>query len=240
MNGPVIKICTICARGGSRELPGKNLRPLAGKPLIVWSIEQAIASRIFDLVAVSSDCPDIQRIARGAGAGLVVERPPQMATDDAPKLPSVKHAVLASESHIGEQADIIVDLQPTSPLRDIADIAAAIALLARTQSDSIVTGAKAKCSPYFSLLELAADGTVHISKQVEAPIGRRQDAPMCYDMNGSIYVWKRQPFIEDPQVFYASTRLYEMPLERSIDIDSETDFAIANYLMERKLVQTSG
>lgn len=232
----MIRICTILARGGSKGAPGKNIRPLAGKPLIAWSVEQARATGTFAAVAVSSDDPSILAAGKAAGADILVQRPPEMATDDAPKLPAIRHCALAVEEALGRRAQIVVDLQPTSPLRTSEDIGAAIALLdASSGVESVITGQQAKCSPYFSLVEQAADGTVRLSKALDPPISRRQDSPPCYDMNGSIYVWSRDCLIDRPAVLYPSTRIWVMPEERSIDIDSEIDFLIADFLMRRRL-----
>ena len=173
--------------------------------------------------------------ALAAGADLSVERPASMATDFAAKLPAIRHCALAAEERLGRLADIVVDLQPTSPLRDPVDIAAAVELQAASGADSVITGQHAKCSPYFSLVEERADGTVALAKTLDRPIVRRQDAPRCYDMNGSIYVWPRDALVDRPAVIYPSTRLLEMPEERSVDIDSELDFAVADFLMRRKL-----
>lgn len=224
-------ICTICARGGSKGLPGKNIRLLAGKPLIAWTIDQALASGLFDAVAVSSDDHAILDEAEKAGADLLVVRPAELATDEVSKLPSIQHCILNAEKHLGKNAEIVVDLQPTSPVRLPEDIKNAVALLLETGAESVITGQKAKCSPYFSLVERSTDGTVHISKNLANPVVRRQDAPPCYDMNGSIYVWRRDKFMSSPSVLYPSTRLMEMPEERSIDIDSEFDFQIAEMLL---------
>jgi CMP-N-acetylneuraminic acid synthetase len=229
------RICTILARGGSKGVPGKNIRPLAEKPLIAWSVEQAKATGLFTLVAVSSDDAAILAAGRAAGAGLLVERPAEMATDSASKLPAIRHCALMAEAALGRKADIVVDLQPTSPLRSPEDITEAVALHASSGAESIITGQHAKCSPYYSLIEEASDGTVRVSKTLDYPIVRRQDAPRCYDMNGSIYVWTRDTLVNAPSVFYPSTRLLVMPEERSIDIDTETDFLIADFLMRRRL-----
>jgi CMP-N-acetylneuraminic acid synthetase len=229
------RICTILARGGSKGVPKKNIRPLADKPLIAWSIEQAKATGHFALVAVSSDDPAILAAGQAAGADLLVERPAEMATDSASKLPAIRHCALAAEAALGHRADIIVDLQPTSPLRRSDDIDAAVALLLSTGAENVITGQPAKCSPYFSLVEESPDGTVRLSKTLGHLIVRRQDAPRCYDMNGSIYVWTRDLLIETPSVFYPSTRILVMPEERSIDIDTESDFLIADFFMRRRL-----
>jgi CMP-N-acetylneuraminic acid synthetase len=228
-------ICTILARGGSKSVPGKNVRLLCGKPLIAWSIEHAKAAAIFDLIVVSSDDAAILAAADAAGAELLVERPAELATDGASKLPAISHCVNAAERSLGSKADVIVDLQPTSPLRQPEDIVNVVALHAKTGAESVITGRKAKCSPYFSLVEMAADGTVYVSKKPATPLVRRQDAPVCFDMNGSIYVWTRDVFLNAPSVLYPTTRLYEMPEERSLDIDSELDFEIAKLLMRQRL-----
>ena len=100
---------------------------------------------------------------------------------------------------------------------------------------NVITGAPAHRSPYFNLVERAADGSVHPSKPLDRPIERRQDAPACFDMNASIYVWRRDPLVESAAVFYPDTLLYEMPVERSFDIDSELDFELVEFLMKRSL-----
>lgn len=227
------RLCTICARGGSKGIPGKNIRPLAGLPLIVHSIRQARDSGLFEAVAVSSDSEDILSVAAQAGADALIERPADLASDTAPKAPAIRHALLEAEGRLGQRFDTLVDLCPTSPLRAPADIQAAVRLLEETDAASVITGSEAHRNPYFNLVEERPDGTVGVSKPCDPPIARRQDAPTCYDMNASIYVWRRDVFVEDPKVFYASTRLFEMPPERSHDIDSLLDFEIVAFLMER-------
>lgn len=225
------RICTICARGGSKGVPRKNIRSVGGKPLIAWTVEQARASGLFDLIAISSDSAAILQAGMAAGAALGIERPAEMATDTAGKVPAIRHALLAAEGHLGRKASVLVDLSVTSPLRLPADIAGAVALQASSGATSVITGSTAKCSPYFSLVEERANGTVGVSKTPAQPILRRQDAPACFDMNGSIYVWARDAFVADPQVFYGDTRLFEMPEERSVDIDSDIDLMLVELLM---------
>lgn len=224
------RLCTICARGGSRGVPGKNIRPLAGKPLIAHSIAQAKATGLFALVAVSSDSPEILAVAAEWGADLVIERPPEMASDTAGKLPAIRHAVLEVERRRGETFDILVDLDATSPLRLPEDIAGAVRLLEETGANNVLTAAPAHRSPYFNLVELDERGIVHLSKPLPQTILRRQDAPRCFDMNASIYVWRRAPFVAEPFAFDATTRLFEMPRARSLDIDEEMDFALVEVM----------
>lgn len=228
------RLCTILARGGSKGVPGKNIRPLLGKPLIAHSIEQARATGIFDRVAVSSDDPAILEISRAAGADQLIKRPAELATDNAAKLPAIMHCVEAVENQIGETFDVIADLQPTSPLRLPADIQGAVSLLEAGGVDNVITGSSAKCSPYFNLVEERADGSVGLSKPTDTPIIRRQDAPRAFDMNGSIYVWRRETLMRGVGLFLEKTHLYEMPDERSADIDTEVDFQFVEFLAKMK------
>lgn len=232
--GDIVKrLCTICARGGSKGVPGKNIRPLAGRPLIAWTILQAKASGLFERICVSSDSEAIRRTALASGADQVVDRPAEMADDKSAKAPAIRHALLAAEAEAGHPYDILVDLDATAPLRLPEDILGAVRLLETGNATNVITGSPAHRSPYFNLVERALDGTVALSKRLERPVIRRQDAPACFDMNASIYVWRRGRFVEDPRVFYADTLLYEMPAERSHDIDQELDFLIVEMLFTK-------
>ncbi len=227
------RLATICARGGSKGLPNKNLKLLGGRPLVAWSILQAKATSLFDRIVVSSDSEAIRSAALRAGADDVVDRPIDMATDEAPKVPAILHALLDTERRTGTRYDILVDLDATAPLRIPEDIVGAVALLEKNGSSSVITGNSAYRSPYFDLVELQSDGTVRLSKIPSRPIVRRQDVPICYDMNASIYVWNRDAFVGNPSVFYDDTRLLEMPAERSREIDSVFDFSIVEFLFEK-------
>lgn len=233
------RLCTVCARGGSKGVPGKNLRMLAGKPLIAHTIEQARASGMFERIAVSSDDAGILAAARKAGADDIIERPAELATDVAPKVPVIRHAQAAVETEHG-RFDTFVDLDVTAPLRLPADIAGAIRLLETSGVASVITGAPSHRSPYFNLVEEQSDGSVRVSKQRESAVTRRQDAPRTFDMNASIYVWRAGRFRDDPCVFYDDTRIYEMPAERSHDIDSELDLRIVTMLMGAAAPATVG
>jgi len=227
-------LCTICARGGSKGVPGKNLRPVLGKPLIAHTIAQAQQSGLFAAIAVSSDSQDILDVAKTYGADVLVCRPDEMATDSAPKVPAIRHCFETAERELGRAFPIFVDLDATSPLRLPEDIVGAVQLLESSGASSVITGAPARRSPYFNLVELDAKGVPHVCKQPAMPFIRRQDAPRCFDMNASIYVWRRDAFLASPAVFYDDTRLFEMPEERSIDIDSAFDWEIVQFLMTRR------
>ena len=223
-------IATVCARGGSRGVPGKNIRPLAGKPLIVHTIEQALACGDIDAVYVSTDDPRIADVARAAGARVPLLRPAELATDTAPKIPVIRHLVGAVESG-GVIVERIVDLDPTSPLRDLADIEACLRLL-DAQTDVVITGYEAEKNPYFNMVEYRSDGFVELSKRPERPIAGRQGAPKVYAMNASIYVWHRRTL--DKGLWDGRARLHVMPRERSIDIDSEIDLKLVELLLEER------
>lgn len=227
------RLCTILARGGSKGVPGKNIRPLGGKPLLLHSIEQAKASGLFDVVAVSSDDEAILALAKEGGADECVTRLAEHATDTAAKLPAIRHCVEDVEKRRDCSFDLVVDLQPTSPLREAQDISAAVLLVEVLGAENVITGSIAKSSPYFSLVEERTNGTVGLSKPTNPPVVRRQDAPKCFDMNGSIYVWQRAALMEHDSLFLPTTRLYEMPEERSVDIDTELDFEFAEFLLAR-------
>lgn len=229
------RLCTICARGGSKGVEGKNLRPLAGLPLLAHSIRQARESELFDLVAVSSDSEDILHTARTYDADEVIHRPAEMATDTAPKLPAIRHCVKTVEARRSLHFDTLVDLDATSPLRSVEDIRSAVAMLEASTAANLLTGSPARRSPYFNLVELNAQGRVVLSKRPASKVARRQDAPTCYDLNASIYVWRRSALLDGPDLAIgADTILFQMPEERSIDIDSELDFRIVEMLMNER------
>lgn len=229
------RLCTICARGGSKGVTNKNIKLLLGKPLIAHTIMQAKKSGLFNYVAVSSDSEEILSVAKVWGADVLIKRPDELATDQAAKLPVIRHALKAVEQQTGQKFHIHVDLDVTSPLRNIADIEGAVNML---ESDkeiaNVITGAPARRSPYFNLVELNAEGYVELSKELSTSIVRRQDSPKCYDMNASIYVWRREVLLAEDKVILPKTALYEMPEERSIDIDSPLDFDFVEFLATKQ------
>lgn len=234
------RLCTICARGGSKGVPVKNTAPLEGRPLIAHSIRQAIDSGLFDQIAVSSDSDEILAVAEEHGAGLLIKRPADLADDHSDKLMAIRHCVETVEQRTGQVCDTLVDLDATAPLRDISDIQDAVALLEDQAVSNVITVKPAYRSPYFNMVERSHDGQVRLVKPLDQRVTRRQDAPPCYDMNASIYVWQRQVFLDNPAIFYDDTRLFVMPEERSRDIDSQLDLEIVGFLMRRKLEQQGG
>jgi CMP-N-acetylneuraminic acid synthetase len=226
----VTTVASVCARGGSKGVPGKNIRPLLGKPLIVWTIEQALAVPAIQRVVVSTDSPEIARLAEAAGAKVPFLRPAALATDGAPKMPVIRHLV-DHENASGVAVSRIVDLDPTSPLREVADIERCLDMLTQ-DADVVISGYAAEKNPYFNMVEALPGGGYDLVKRPAAAFDRRQDAPPVYAMNASIYVWWEHTL--DRGLFGPRTRLHVMPRERSIDIDSEVDFALVELLMKRK------
>ena len=227
------RLCSICARGGSKGVPSKNIRLLAGKPLIAYSIEQALESGLFSEIAVSSDSQEILDIAKEYGATILIKRPKEMATDTAGKLPAIIHCFKTAEKVSGKTFQTIVDLDATSPLRLVDDIIGSVKILEESGASNVLTAAPARRSPYFNLIEFNENGVLGVSKPLSDAILRRQDSPKCYDMNASIYPFRRTALINATSVFFEDTKLYVMPENRSIDIDTEQDFIFVEFLMNK-------
>ncbi len=224
-------IATICARGGSKGLPGKNIRHFHGKPLIAHSIGHALACPQIDAVYVSTDDADIAEAARSAGAQVPYLRPAELANDTAPKLPVIEHLVAHLEAQ-GQVVDCIVDLQPTSPLREASDIAQA--LLCQPDTELVVSVSPAADNPYFNLVEPDSAGWLRLSKGDGST--RRQDAPAVYALNGSLYVWQRAALRRSAGsgVLWGNRiAAYVMPRWKSVDIDDLDDFEYAEWLYIR-------
>ena len=214
-------------------MPGKNLRPLFGKPMIAYTIEQALRTPGIDRVFVSTDDDAIAAAALEAGAEVPFQRPAELASATAPKLPVIRHLVEGVEG-MGVVVDRVVDLDPTSPLRIVEDVEACLTLL-DADTDVIVTGFVAEKNPYFNMIEVAADGLVRLSKTPPGSVTSRQQAPVVYSMNASVYVWWRRTL--KLGIWNTRVRLHVMPRERSIDVDSLLDFELVELLMKRRIAE---
>ena len=225
-------LCTICARGGSKGVKNKNIKTINGKPLIAYTIEQAIASKLFEHVVISTDSDAIANIAKEYGAEVFFKRSEEMASDTAGKLDVIKDAFIRSEKHYKKQYDYLIDLDATAPLRNIQDIQDSFKQFLLNNNDNLITAMPGRRSPYFNLVEVNTNGKVNLSKKLDSSILRRQDAPKSYDMNASIYIWKRDVILNENSIFLENTGLYVMPEERSIDIDTELDYKFVEFLMK--------
>ena len=212
-------------------MPRKNIRPLLGKPLIAYTIEQARACSQIDRVFVSTDDEEIAAVATSCGAEVPFLRPTELATSTASKLDAIQHLIDWVANKEGP-FDTIVDLDPTSPLRSIEDIGACLGLLTEDVA-LVITAYPAEKNPYFNMVEHKPDGGVGLVIPSESYVRTRQSAPPVYAMNASIYAWHERTFSRN--LWAGRIALHVMPRERSIDIDSEIDFDLVDLLMRRRL-----
>ncbi|MFY8102473.1 MAG: cytidylyltransferase domain-containing protein [Ramlibacter sp.] len=223
-------IATICARGGSKGLPRKNVLPFAGLPLIAHSIRQALACAQIQGVYVSTDDEEIAQVARDHGAQVPYLRPAELATDTAGKLPAIEHLAAHLETG-GMQVATIVDLQPTSPLRSAQDLEAALAL--RERAGLVVSVTQPSHNPYYTLVEDTPEGGLRLSKTLsDGQAVARQAVPEVWGLNGAIYVWRRDALARAVREGFWSVDMCPLPMprERSIDIDDRLDFDTAEWL----------
>ncbi len=219
------------ARGGSRRLPGKNLRELRGRPLIEWTIRAALGSRL-ERVIVSTDAEPVGVVARSAGAEVPFVRPAALASDVATTTDVVLHALKFLRAGSDSSTHVVV-LQPTSPLRTSEDIDGALTLRERHEADAVISVCRAEC-PAAWINTLPPDGRMTDFFRDGIRRARSQDLEIGHRLNGAIYVYDiervlRQRSLEMDDSSYA----YMMPRERSIDIDDETDFLFAEALADR-------
>lgn len=227
-------LCTICARGGSKGLKDKNIRPLGGEPLIAHTIKQALKWGRARRVVVSTDSRKIAQIARRYGAEIPFMRPQTLAQDNIAKLDAIRHAMLESERYFKEEYDITVDLDVTSPLRRIQDLDGCLDTFTKKRPDVLFSVIAARRNPYFNMVEEKGDGFVRLCKQTPAGITRRQDAPQVYGMNASIYFYSKDFLLNENHKtpFSDRTAIYVMDEASVFDIDSETDFKVIEFLMK--------
>lgn len=227
-------LCTICVRGGSKGLKNKNIKLLNNIPLIAHTIKQAQKSELFDQIVVSTDSDQIMKIAKEYNAEVFFKRSEELSNDTAGKVKVIQDAFKRSEAYFNTQYDYHFDLDATSPLRLVSDIYNAFNQFLKNDYDLLQSGMIARKSPYFNLVELNKDNHIILSKELKEPILRRQDSPKCYDLNASIYIWKRNTILNYDTVFVDNSGLYIMPEERSIDIDTQLDFDFVEFIMKRE------
>ena len=225
----------IPARGGSKGLPGKNTRELAGKPLLAWSIDAARHSRFVDEVIVSTDCEATAQLARSWGADVPFIRPAELATDEAKGIDVILHALNWRQLQ-DPPVDLVLVLQPTSPLRTSTDIDQAVALLFARKAQSIVSVCPVEHHPWWANT-LPEDGSMKDFLRPELNNTNRQELPSFYRLNGAIYL-AQASFLQQTRSFIAAgTYGYQMPPEASIDIDTLLDFRLAELLLTERRTQ---
>lgn len=220
----------IGARKGSKGVPGKNFRPICGKPLIDWSLDQLFAHPRVDAVVVSTDDPAIYDHALTKGALTIGLRPAHLATDTAGKWGVWQHALAASEAIIGP-VTAFLDLDCTSPLRLPRDIDGALDLFAAQAPDMVMSCCEARKNPYFNLVEPDATGALHVSKPLPGGVVARQQAPTVYEHAASTYVVSPDYLRRSSSLWGGRVIPYLMPPERCVDIDSPFDFRLVEFLL---------
>lgn len=224
----------IFARGGSKGLPGKNIRPLGGKPLIAWSIEHALAVNRIERVIVSTDSEEIAAVAREYGAKVPFIRPAELARDDSPEWLAWRHALNYLQESEGALPQMMVSVPATAPLRLPLDIENCLDEYEKGDADMVITVTDAHRSPYFNMVKGHPDGTVGLVISPQSAIARRQDAPTVYDVTTVAYVVRPEFVMSHNGAFEGRVRAVHVPTERAIDIDTLLDFQIAECLLNSR------
>ena len=221
---------TICARGGSKGVKNKNIREIAGKPLIVYTIEYFKKWEKVDRIVCSTDSKEIADIAKKYDAEIPCMRPPELATDTASKIPVLQHIVKTCEQQDNCKYDIIVDLDPTAPLRKRKFLEEAFKKFVDSEENNLFSVTEARKNPYFNMVEVDKQGYAHLCKA--GSFVRRQDAPQVYELNASIYIYKRNFLINMDSIYSDKSIIYEMPVITSVDVDREIDFLFIEFLLK--------
>lgn len=220
----------IFARGGSKGLRGKNIKLLAGKPLLQYSIDTALNSPSIDKVFVSTDDADIAQVAVNSGA-LLIKRPPELATDTSPEWLSWRHAVEWAEQHYGK-FDGFVSLPATSPLRDIIDVEAALEQLIKAGADICISVTPANRSPYFNMIKKIDNDLIELVNKPTSDVNRRQDAPEVFDITTVVYATTPEFILKSYGLFSGTVTSIEVPKARAVDIDDIYDFKLAQAILQ--------
>jgi N-acylneuraminate cytidylyltransferase len=234
-------VAFIFARGGSKGLPGKNVMPLLGRPLIAWSIAHALSvSRIRRLI-VSTDDPEIARVARKAGAEVPFMRPEELARDDSPEWLAWRHALQWLEADEGRLPDAMVSIPATSPLRQPIDIENCLNAFAVGDADMVVTVTEANRNPWFNMVIMNPDGGVSlVNPPVLGTIERRQDTPPVFDLTTVAYVARPDFVLSQQGIFAGRVKAVKIPSERALDIDTLRDFRMAEFLCQEECNKQGG
>ena len=232
-------LALIPARGGSKGVPRKNVRTLAGKPLIAYAIETALASTRIDRVIVSADDEEIAEVARRHGAEVPFMRPWALATDDSPEWLTWQHAIRTLQAmDSGDELEVFVCIPTTSPLRKVEDIDACIEALLESDADLVLTVKPAERNPYFNMVVLNDEGYASLAiTPPDGTISRRQDAPAVYDMTTVAYAARPEFILNASSMFEGRLKAVVVPAERALDIDTELDFRLAEFLLSESRLE---
>jgi CMP-N-acetylneuraminic acid synthetase len=224
-------VALICVRGGSKGLPGKNIRLLAGKPLLTRAIEQAQAVKRISRIIVSTDSEEIATVARDAGAAVPFLRPAELAQNNSPEWLVWRHALNYLKETDGDYPDALIVVPATAPLRSVGDLERCLDEYEKGGADMVITVTDANRNPYFNMVKVLPDGTVGLVIPPKGSITRRQDAPVVYDMTTVAYVARPEFVMTKNGTFEGRVRYVHIPTERALDIDTPLDFKIAECLL---------
>lgn len=225
-------LCLLAMRGGSKGVKHKNFINLNNKPLFLYTLEQAKKTNLFKHIVVSSDSNQILKKISKHNVDLLIKRNKNLALDNSPKISVIKDALKKSEKYFEIKYDYIFDLDVTSPLRKITDIQKAFKKIKHsTNALNLVSVCKADKNPYFNMIEKNKE-KVHISKKIYRNIHSRQKAPQVYELNASIYIWRRKALLSKIKLINDRTIVYIMPKSRSIDIDDSFDLKLVRFLIK--------
>ncbi len=222
------------ARGGSKGLPGKNIKELCGKPLIAWSIESGLKSKYLDEVMITTDSKDIADIAKQYGASVPFLRPEFLASDTATSFDAIKHTIEFYKNEFDKEFDYIVLLEPTSPLRETSDIDIAIEQLFNSNADSIVGICRTEDqNPAFLVFKNEKD-FISGYENHDMKVLRRQDIKDVYFFEGTIYISKTDVLLNKKTFYHENTIGYVVPKYKSLEIDDIDDFIMVEAIMKHK------
>jgi N-acylneuraminate cytidylyltransferase len=227
----------IFARSGSKGMVKKNIQTFNGKPLISWTVELALQIRQIDKVFVSTDSKEIAEIARVAGAIVPFIRPSELATDTSPEWHSWQHFINFLADKDGKVPEVFLSLPPTSPLRSTIDVENCLQEFKKGRADFVVGITPSERNPYFNMVKKVEDNQVDLIIHQGNKYSRRQDTPEVFDLTTVCYVGKPSTILTKNSIFEGKVAGVEIPRERAIDIDTELDFQIAEFLFKSKLNQ---
>lgn len=231
-------LLTICARGGSKGIPGKNIKPVGGKPLIAYTID--IAKKFADKyncpIVLSTDSEEIREVGRAFGLETEYERPDYLANDTCAKPDAIADAMLWAEEKYGVKYDMVLDLDVTSPIRTLKDVEECVRIISENE-EALTIFSVNPCArnPYFNMVEQKRDGFYR--EVIEATYTTRQASPKVYDINGSIYVYRREALMVKPTKAVTQRTLVYVMDHICFDLDEPSDYDYLAYLLDTGKLQ---
>ena len=225
-------LCTICARTGSKGVKNKNFKSINGKPLILYTVEQAIKSKIFDTIIISTDNSKIKKIINNNNKNIIFRKRPKYLSDDkCSKIDAIKDSLEFVEEYLNCKFDIIMDLDVTCPLRNLNDIRKSLNTFIKKKSNILFSVCESNKNPYFNIVE-KRNNSIQLVCNTRKLFKSRQKAPATFDINGAVYLFKRNVLKRFKTQYGVKTDIYVMPQDRSIDIDTKNDWEMVSYFLK--------